>query len=851
MSFSSILRRHYRKLIVICTPILVLPLPASLGSQEGKCAYGLILMAIFWITEALPIPVTALLPIVIFPILGVSKVKTLAHLYFNDINFVFIGGLGVAVAVEKWKIHRRFALRLLLLMGSEPKWLMLGFMLITSFLSMWMSNTATTSMMIPIAQAVLVQLLKTKGLQTSPNKCKEQQIQEMKKMSFDFQSLSDDDKKLCKAFCLSICYAANCGGVATLTGTCTNLVMKGQADLDEKPSFTFVTILDKSAEEIPPLMDWKTLNAKLPWGVCILLGGGFALARACTVGNCAYGLILMAVFWITEALPLPVTALLPIVIFPILGVSKVKILAHLYFNDITFVFIGGLGVAIAVEKWKIHRRFALRLLLLMGSEPKWLMLGFMLITSFLSMWMSNTATTSMMIPIAQAVLVQLLKTKELQTVPDEARATKELIVKVDVHDNREPKLLKEEDKMRQYVKKNKIICFDSVISEARSGEKEDVFDFHSLSDANKKLCKAFCLSICYAANCGGVATLTGTGPNLVMKGQADFLADGESGITFATWFVFGLPVAFVNCLICWFVVQISFFGFRKLLCANKDKDNSSGVQKVIQVEYDKLGQMNFAEKAVIGHFILLVLLWFTLEPEFVPGWGSLFRKGYVKDSVPAIFIVLSLFVFPSRRREKSDKSADEIPPLMDWKTLNAKLPWGVCILLGGGFALARACTDSGLSYWLADQMSVFSTIPPWAMIFVICLIVSFSTEVTSNTAICTIFMPILAELAIGIEAHPVYIMLPAAVATSFAFMLPVATPPNTIAFSYGYLRVVDMAKVGFLINILCVIVVTLAINTYGIPYFGLDSYPEWAKRHSDARLTTVISNYTSDIATAQ
>ncbi|OWF38503.1 Solute carrier family 13 member 5 [Mizuhopecten yessoensis] len=304
------------------------------------------------------------------------------------------------------------------------------------------------------------------------------------------------------------------------------------------------------------------------------------------------------------------------------------------------------------------------------------------------------------------------------------------------------------------------------------------------------------------------------------------MSDGESGITFATWFVFAFPVAVINVLLAWLCLQVVYFGLRNLFKSG-DKSEGEAVKKIIRSQYDSLGNMSFAEKAVMVLFVILVLCWFTLEPEFVPGWGSLFKHGYISDAVPAMIICCLLFVFPSSRNQNNANKSSAT--LLDWKTFNRKFPWGVALLLGGGFALAHACKESGLSLWLARMMAVMTGIPEWAMIAVICLVISLSTEVTTNTAVCTIFMPILADLAKGIHVHPIYIMLPAAISSSFAFMLPVATPPNTIAFSYGYLRIIDMVKVGWILNLLCVVIVTIAINTWGMAYFRLDVYPEWAE----------------------
>lgn len=569
------------------------------------------------------------------------------------------------------------------------------------------------------------------------------------------------------------------------------------------------------------------------------------IALQSQMGNCAYGLLLMAIFWITEALPLAVTALLPIFLFPLLGVSKVKTLASTYTNNITFVMIGGLSVAIAIEKWNVHKRIALRLLLSMGSQPKWLMLGFMLITCFLSMWISNTATTAMMIPIAQAVLVQLMETKHKESKEGIDKPVTEALLEKD------GVCIECRDENNHQNGSMKTKNSNAVVKTEKK-ESEYSFDFESLDPPSKKLAKAFCLSICYAANCGGIGTLTGTGPNLVMKGLADLLSNGQSIVTFTSWFMFGFPLALISCFISWLVLQIYFFGVKPLFSCYRE--DSTQVQDVIRMEYNKLGHITFAEKAVLFHFILMVILWFTREPEFIPGWGSLFKDGYIGDSVPAVMIMTSLFMFPSRKREKGNPLDDvmEIPSLLDWKTVAARMPWNITLLLGGGFALAKACTESGLSLWLAVQMTAFKDVNSWLMIFVITLISSFATEVTSNTAISTLILPILAELAIGIHKNPIFIMLPSAISTSFAFMLPVATPPNTIAFSYGYLKVIDMVKVGFVLNILCVVVVTVAVNTWGIPLLKLDEFPDWAEKFLKTSIeisTGLPDNATTNIYT--
>ncbi|XP_069129581.1 Na(+)/citrate cotransporter-like [Argopecten irradians] len=535
--------------------------------------------------------------------------------------------------------------------------------------------------------------------------------------------------------------------------------------------------------------------------------------------NCAYGLILMAFYWTTEALPVSITALLPVALFPIMGVGKVAPIASKYFNPTIFNLIGALTVAIAIERWGVHKRFALRFLLVFGTTPSWLILGFMLSTFTLSMWLLNIPTTAMMVPIAQAVLTKLLAPEFSQQTADKLSGTTAEITPMDG-------AVEVIDMLRVEINQERVTDSTTTVVRPTSAEAEE-FNYEALDPESQRICKATMLGVCYAANCGGIAVLTGTAPNLVMKAHADMISDGQSGITFASWFIFSFPVALISVLLAWLCLQVVFLGPRSIFRPSAAV-NSKKAKQCLREQYQQLGKLSFAEKAVLAHLVALVLAWFTIDPGFVPGWGSLFRKGYMGGAVPSILIASLLFVFPSSRRRNRDIDPSR-RTLLDWDTLNRKFPWGVTLLMGGGFALAHTCKESGLSLWLANQMTGLVGVPNWALVSIVCLMVSLCTEVAGNTAICSIFMPILSDLGNAVGTNPVFFMLPAAITTSFAFMLPVATPPNTIAFSYGYLRIIDMVKVGWLINLLCVTVVSIAVNTLGMAYFHFDVLPEWAK----------------------
>uniref|UniRef100_UPI00398EF926 Na(+)/citrate cotransporter-like n=1 Tax=Pristiophorus japonicus TaxID=55135 RepID=UPI00398EF926 len=558
---------------------------------------------------------------------------------------------------------------------------------------------------------------------------------------------------------------------------------------------------------------------------------------------CGFIVIVMAVYWCTDVIPLAVTALMPALFFPLFGILQSKKVCMQYLKDANMLFLGGLMVALAIEHWNLHKRFALKALLLVGIKPALLMLGFMGVTAFLSMWISNTATTAMMIPIAQAVLDQLNSTEmkedrknlEHQPVTNDMELQEEGISnKIDAS---APISLSVDQRNDAGSSVNESILM------ASSSSKDD--------SEQKNIRKGLTLCVCYAASIGGTATLTGTGPNLVLKGQFNELFP-ENGdvINFASWFGFSFPNMLFMLFFSWIWLQILFLGvnFRKMwgwrIPISQKEKRAIGV---LQTEYNKLGAMSFAEIAVLIHFTLLVILWFTRDPGFIRGWGSiLFDKGgkrYVSDATVVLAIAFVLFLIPSKRphfspwarvQQNSDSPSAEqqtkssIPRLLEWNLVQRKLPWSVVLLLGGGFALAKGCEVSGLSKWLGLQLIALQYLPKWAIAFVLCLVIAVFTECTSNVATATLFLPILASMASIIRINPLYVMIPTTLSTSFAFMLPVATPPNAIAFSYGNLKITDMVKAGSILNVIGVVSVTIAINTWGQAMFQLNHFPEWA-----------------------
>lgn len=539
--------------------------------------------------------------------------------------------------------------------------------------------------------------------------------------------------------------------------------------------------------------------------------------------KCGYAILIMAIYWITEALPIPVTSLLPVILFPMLEVVPAKEISKFYVNDTTMLFVGGLLMAIAIETWQLHKRIALRILMLFGSEPRWLILGLMLNTWFLSMWISNTATTAMMMPIAEAVLQQLKKTKEQEMI---------------VSDNLAMEISNIEEKSIQL--NNQIADQQDIRNLPSNKESSLQLNAEADNDNDKnfsRLCKAVCLSIAYAANTGGTGTLTGTPPNLVLRGQVDELFGSrglKTEVTFANWMLLGVPLSAINIILTWIWLQAFFLrckGFSSCCGVKQTEEVKRDVKAVVRREYEKLGSMSFAEIMVFILFITLALLWITRDLQAAGGWGLLFGKKFASDSTPAILIGVLLIIIPSEiptwktQENNDDRDSKKPPTLLTWPIIHEKLPWGIVILLGGGFALANASKVSGLSSLISQQLILLSSMTPWVMNMILAFIVSIGTEVTSNTATATLLMPIMAELALGMNLNPLYLMITAALACSFAFMLPVATPPNAIVFSGGHLKVSDMASAGLFVNIFCVLTLTLAVNTWGDSIFDFHHVP--------------------------
>ncbi|XP_061606713.1 Na(+)/citrate cotransporter-like isoform X2 [Phyllopteryx taeniolatus] len=593
------------------------------------------------------------------------------------------------------------------------------------------------------------------------------------------------------------------------------------------------------------------------------------LALSTKEAACAYVILLMALYWCTEVLPLAVTALLPTILFPVLGIMQSKDVCMQYLRDSNMLFVGGLMVAVAVEHWNLHKRIALKVLLVVGVRPALLMLGFMGVTAFLSMWISNTATAAMMVPIVHAVLDQLHRHDDMEEGRLKGRqdgnpgSAKQSALVVGVPDAEASGRTGESGERTGEGDVTAETREDAMMSSLKPPPQDkppsaskasassvvcvlEMEEADGVDEERKRLSKGLLLSVCYAASIGGIATLTGTGPNLVLLGQMSQLFPQSGGvINSASWFAFAFPTMMIMLMMAWILLQQVFIG-RSLRgawsCGAGQAAKERAARAVIGEEHRRLGPMTYGEASVMALFLLMVALWFTREPRFVDGWASRVFNAeaeFVTDATVALMVALLLFVLPSQPpkylccwRPNSDPDAQvsrgPALPLLTWKVAQAKIPWNIVLLLGGGFALAKGSEESGLSRWLGSQMTPLHSIPPWAITVVLCLLTATFTECASNVATATLLLPILASMSQSISVNPLYVMIPCTLSASFAFMLPVATPPNAIVFSSGYLKVADMAKTGVVMNIIGIACISVAINTWGRVLFSLDSFPEWA-----------------------
>ncbi len=465
---------------------------------------------------------------------------------------------------------------------------------------------------------------------------------------------------------------------------------------------------------------------------------GIALALSAYVGMQSYNaqaakmslvIVLMAYYWVSEAMPLPVTSLLPIVLFPLFEITDLATVTAYYGKPTIYLFLGGFMLALALEKTNLHERIALFILKKTGGKPAQLILGFMTASAFLSMWISNTAAVMVMLPIGISVL------QEAQTV--------------------------------------------------------------SLSDKQlTNLSVGLMLGIAYAANVGGMATLIGTAPNMVF--QEIYEENFHQAFGFSDWLRHAFPLTVIMFAVIWLILS-------KIMYKQSGKQIIE--QAEIEQKYQALGKISPDEKRTAYIFLLAVVLWLTgnnlqITDNFtLKGWREIFGLTELKDASVAIFCALLLFIIPSHK-------SNHKKPVLEWNDTQ-KIPWGILLLFGGGFAIAGGFSHSGLSGLIAQLFTGIQSLSTFTIVFIISLVITFVTEITSNTAITTLTMPILAGIAALSNFDPLLLMFPATISASCAFMMPTATPPQAIVYSSGYIPIRTMNKTGLVVNLIAALIITV------------------------------------------
>ncbi|MEX2219695.1 MAG: SLC13 family permease [Phycisphaerales bacterium] len=475
--------------------------------------------------------------------------------------------------------------------------------------------------------------------------------------------------------------------------------------------------------------------------------------------------VLMAVWWLSEALPLEATALVPLVAFPLLGVLPIKEAAAPYANEVIFLFLGGLILGVGMERWGLHRRVALNTIGGVGTSPAMVVGGVMLATAMISMWVSNTATAVMMLPIGMSVVRMMEGARR-----GEARTGAE--------------------------------------EKAPSGL-EDSASSADQSDGGGAFATCLLLGIAYAASIGGVATLVGSPPNAVMRGFAS--AHGlEPPMTFARWMWIGVPTAAVFLPVAWLVLTRVIYRL--------PRGRAPGLRQEVARQRRGLGPMSGGEWAVFIVFVCTAGLW-VFRGVLVEGLGLRFVRGGVEhdivtDSGIAIAAALALFAIPVGRgaRAAAEDGGDPVahPGIqfaMDWRTASG-VPWGVLVLFGGGLSLAAAVSATGVDKYLGGLLEGLGGVPPLLVLLAVTATMVFLTEVASNTAVATAFMPVMFVLAGKLGVEPYALMVPVALGASYAFMMPMGTPPNALVFATGRVTIRQMAGTGLVLNLAAVALIT-------------------------------------------
>ncbi|KZC14611.1 Protein I'm not dead yet, partial [Dufourea novaeangliae] len=506
--------------------------------------------------------------------------------------------------------------------------------------------------------------------------------------------------------------------------------------------------------------------------------------------RCAYTVLLMAGYWILECFPTAVTALLPVVLYPMLGVLSTAETCSCYMNDTIMVFIGGLILAVAVEHSNLHLRIALGVMKTVGCSHGKLLGGLCVVTTFISMWVSNTAATAMMVPIIFAVLNEL----------EQAGFCK---------------------------------VFDTMpVDPEKPGEEPE--------QQPTNVTTGYLLAAAYCSTFGGTGTLVGTGTNLTFKGIFENTFPGAEGINFSQWMVANMPQMAINSFLTWIYLRIAYMGYlrpnsKDAQLATIGEEGEAISNRVTDKRYKELGSITFHELSVAGLFALCVMLWIFRKPGFVRGWSEAITNITIQDSTPVILVSILMFFIPkdpsfiyNYSSDHAKRPTNSSEGLITWDVIQRKMPWSLMFLLGGGFAISKGSIASCLAKRIGNSLVPLRYLPPQLILLFVSLFIGTITEFTSNVGIANITLPIVAQMCVAMKIHPMYLMVPATIMCSYSFRLPVGTPPNAIVSIVGRIPTKSMMIGGCGPAIFSLFVQSICFITWGNWVYSIGDFPEWA-----------------------
>ncbi|XP_011686288.1 PREDICTED: protein I'm not dead yet-like isoform X1 [Wasmannia auropunctata] len=532
---------------------------------------------------------------------------------------------------------------------------------------------------------------------------------------------------------------------------------------------------------------WRIIFA-ICWAILLL---PFIVIYDYSEVRCAYIVLLVAGYWVTESLPIGITSLIPVVLFPLFGILSTQETCACYMNDTIMVFIGGLILAIAIEHCNLHLRIALFVMKTLGCSHAKLLGGLCTVTTFISMWISNAAAAAMMVPIVFAVL------RELE---------------------------------RQGLGK----VFDIKQDPENPEAEPDI--------TPTKLTKAYLFAAAYSATFGGTGALVGTPTNLAFKGIYEYNFPTADPITFGDWMVASIPQMATNSLILWLYLRIAFLGYlrprsKDAEMARIGAEGEAIANQVISQNLKNLGPMTFHEISVAILFTGCIFLWVFRAPGFVRGWSEILTNVMLADSMPVVFVCLLMFFIPKEpvfirffSKDSSRRPTRSSEGLITWQIIQTKMPWRLVFLLGSGFAVSKGSSVSGLAMKVGLALVPLKELPPVLMMAVVLFLVNTLTEFTSNVGTANIILPVVAHMCVAMKIHPLYLMMPVTLMCSYAFRMPVATPPNAIITVAGHLQTRVLIAVGCFPAMYTLIVQVILFPTWGAFIYGIGEFPAWAEQ---------------------